>query len=166
MAFKIVLKPTERGFQLGGFEDQRGAQCSIQESSASEQCIWLGCDVDYDGRTASTRMHLTTEMAAALIPHLKRFVESGDLSGQPAEEGSVVGLVITADDGQFLTRSLVWDNKVALDAYVHPEAALDTIKMASRGWPRKPERAFPAKYVDGQGTVIIGDPFYIEEEKG
>lgn len=98
---------TERGFAVAGFVDRYGKSCSIQKSSlATEDCIWLGIDdpdpkimasqareyglspgdgtgfVPYPVPAAvhlTTRMHLTQEMAAALIPLLQRFVETGEL---------------------------------------------------------------------------------------
>ena len=68
----IELQPTPRGFLRGEFTDRYSELCSIQESSlATEGCIWLG--------TSESRMHLTRELAADLIPLLERFVERGDL---------------------------------------------------------------------------------------
>jgi hypothetical protein len=62
-----------RGLRIGEFRDANNGACSIQESSAaSEPMIWLG-------RSYSDRMHLTREMAAALLPHLTRFAERGTL---------------------------------------------------------------------------------------
>jgi hypothetical protein len=69
----ITLEPTARGFMGGAFKDRYRQECSIQESSlAEEACIWLGVD-------KSGRMHLTQEMAAALIPLLQQFVATGEL---------------------------------------------------------------------------------------
>lgn len=69
----IVLATTDRGFKRGEFEDVMYETCTIQESSlATEPCIWLGID-RFD------RMHLTRPMVAALLPHLRRFVETGEL---------------------------------------------------------------------------------------
>ena len=73
----IDITKTERGFAIGSFMDRYGHSCSIQKSSlASEDCIWLGQD-EAGGEPA--RMHLTQEMAADLIPLLKRFVKIGEL---------------------------------------------------------------------------------------
>lgn len=94
---------TERGFALAEFTDQYGSKCSLQESSlATGPCVWLGCD-DADpkvfiphGEPAwrplelpvlppgghymwTTRMHLTREMVAELLPLLQHFVEHGTL---------------------------------------------------------------------------------------
>jgi hypothetical protein len=73
----------DRGFLKGEFVDRYGAKCSIQKSSlATEDCIWLGCDyetTDGQGRPCGTRMHLTQAMAADLMMHLQRFIETGDL---------------------------------------------------------------------------------------
>lgn len=81
----IELKPTNRGFIRGDFKDRYGAECSIQESSlAEEYCLWLGCNHetvhDKTGQPCGSRMHLTQQMAAGLIPLLSKFVETGRLS--------------------------------------------------------------------------------------
>lgn len=71
---------TERGFAIARFSDRYAEPCSIQESSiAFENCIWLGRDGEGAGR-----MHLTQEMAAALIPLLAHFAATGDLPHHPA----------------------------------------------------------------------------------
>jgi len=82
---KIDLAPAnDRGFLVGRFKDRYGANCSIQKSSiGTEDCIWLGAD---DIGTAAgvepfnTRMHLTRDMAEALIPLLQHFVATGELA--------------------------------------------------------------------------------------
>lgn len=80
---EIKLNKTDRGFKIGEFIDKYGQKCSIQESSlASEPCIWLGMETgNHDGRTGGcmSRMHLTREMAAELIPLLENFVKTGGL---------------------------------------------------------------------------------------
>lgn len=74
---KLELKHTQRGFSRAEFTDEYGEQCSIQDSSiATEACVWLGVD-HVNGSPA--RMHLTVDMAAALIPLLQRFVETGSI---------------------------------------------------------------------------------------
>ena len=79
----IELTNTERGFAHGEFLDRYGRPCSIQKSSlAFEDCIWLGCDhetFDKGGTPCGARMHLTRDMAAALVPMLQHFVETGEL---------------------------------------------------------------------------------------
>lgn len=75
----MQLSTTERGFQNGKFLDRYGSKCSIQESSlATESCIWLGVDESFNGEIG-TRMHLTRQMAASLLPLLQYFVENGYL---------------------------------------------------------------------------------------
>ena len=87
---------TKRGFAVLAFRDQHEIHCSIQKSSlANEDCIWLGCD-DPDPRSlipgqgwtklqmpenymVNTRMHLTRDQVAALLPVLQYFVDHGDL---------------------------------------------------------------------------------------
>ncbi len=78
--FKIAFGLTSRGFGRGEFLDRYAAECSVQDSSlATENCIWLGVDRTNNGEE-SHRMHLTQEMAAALIPVLQRFVDTGTVT--------------------------------------------------------------------------------------
>lgn len=90
------LKKTERGFEYAEFTDYNGVSCSIQKSSlATEDAIWLGCnEADPQHLTSSgweklrfpkdtvfiTRMHLTREQVAILLPLLQNFVDTGELS--------------------------------------------------------------------------------------
>lgn len=93
---KLKKSKTGRGFGLIEFIDEKGVECSIQESSlATDECIWIGCD-DADPRhfvpgakepwpkvelpkdaVMNTRMHLNRKQVKALLPILKRFVEKG-----------------------------------------------------------------------------------------
>lgn len=98
---KIKLSHTARGFVIGEFQDRGGNSCSIQESSlATEACIWLGCDANVietmtdqgwvtreltANELIHDRMELTQAGAAALIPLLQHFVETGYLP-QPKEK--------------------------------------------------------------------------------
>lgn len=80
----INLTETSRGFKRGEFVDRYGAKCSIQESSlAGENCVWLGCDHEtihhVTGESCGARMHLTRDMAVAIVMHLQRFIETGRL---------------------------------------------------------------------------------------
>ncbi len=89
---------TNRGFGIAKFKDRNGVKCSLQESSiATESCIWLGCDehgaVQFtpyakpswklypipDDVNINTRMHLTQEQVAELLPALIHFAEHGEL---------------------------------------------------------------------------------------
>lgn len=98
---------TARGFALINFEDRYGSKCSLQKSSlATEDAIWFGVDdakpivmardaasvgveteettgwVPYpipEAVSLTTRMHLTREQVEELLPHLQRFVETGEL---------------------------------------------------------------------------------------
>jgi hypothetical protein len=105
----MKIDKTGRGFDIGGFIDRYGAKCSIQKSSlATEDAIWFGVDdpnpqiMAYDanrlglptnGETTgwvkyeipkevlvNTRMHLTREQVAELLPTLQKFVETGEIS--------------------------------------------------------------------------------------
>lgn len=79
--FELKFEPTARGFQRADFKDLYGAECSIQRSSlADPPAIWLGQNSgSHHQGECLARMHLTQEMAAALIPLLKKFVETGEL---------------------------------------------------------------------------------------
>jgi len=112
---------TNRGFGYAEFQDANNKECSIQESSAFREdggLLWLGInnanpqicvygegwkpypvnsEVSFD-----TRMHLTQEQVAALIPVLQHFAETGTLptaveqsvapdSLQPRSSASVSG---------------------------------------------------------------------------
>lgn len=75
----MKVTPTNRGFNRAEFTDRYGSECSIQESSlATEYALWLGVHKDFNG-VESTRMHLTQEQVAELLPLLQRFVETGRL---------------------------------------------------------------------------------------
>jgi hypothetical protein len=89
--FTIEWRKTNRGFTIGKFLDRYASSCSIQLSSlATEDCIWLGCDevtVDpVNGRIHNSRMHLSREMAAALIPVLQYFTDMGELPPAAADK--------------------------------------------------------------------------------
>ncbi len=91
------IENTARGFSRINFSDRYDVPCSIQKSSlAGEDAIWIGCNnanprhlvpglgwqqvempADY---MADTRMHLTQEQCAWLLPILRHFVETGDVS--------------------------------------------------------------------------------------
>lgn len=75
------FKPTKKGLLRGEFEDRFGAVCSAQESSmVGEDCIWLGVEVDFDGREVRNgRMHLSQQQALELIPTLRHFARTGRL---------------------------------------------------------------------------------------
>jgi hypothetical protein len=103
----MKIGKTIRGFATAEFTDRYDVKCSIQKSSlATEDCIWLGVDkadpkimardasalgiktdevvgwVPYpvpDEVLINTRMHLTREQVAELIPVLQKFVDTGEL---------------------------------------------------------------------------------------
>ena len=88
---------TQRGFDISEFKDGYGLECSLQKSSSFNDCIWLGIDnpklcvfenesmgkyIETDMPKTfdvNSRMHLTREMVAELLPYLTRFAETGDL---------------------------------------------------------------------------------------
>ncbi len=80
---------TNRGFARIEFKDLYGIECSLQKSSlATEDAIWIGCNdanpqvlvrgegwkpvTMPDEYISNTRMHLSREQVAELIPHLQR----------------------------------------------------------------------------------------------
>ena len=72
-------KVTNRGFRRVDFTDRYGAACSLQESSlATEAAIWLGVN-----DPMASRMHLTQEQVAELLPLLQHFAETGYLPEAP-----------------------------------------------------------------------------------
>jgi len=100
---------THRGFDISEFTDRYGDRCSLQKTSlAFEDTIWLGISdvnpkimatdairlgIDNKGEVngwvkydipdevlLSSRMHLTREMVAELLPYLQKFVETGEIS--------------------------------------------------------------------------------------
>jgi hypothetical protein len=71
---------TARGFPVQRFTDLYGSECSVQDSSLADcDAIWFGVDKDSDGREC-TRMHLTCEQVAELLPALQRFVATGSIT--------------------------------------------------------------------------------------
>lgn len=87
---------TSRGFGLIEFKDRNDHSCSLQMSSiATEDCIWLGVEdadpqvlisgkgwtpVPFPPETLfTTRMHLNREQVKELLPHLQKFVETGEI---------------------------------------------------------------------------------------
>ena len=103
----MKFHPTERGFYRYTFDDANMQACSLQKSSlAYVDAIWLGPnDADpkimasqagrFGVNTAqttgwipypvpdevmmTTRMHLTREQVAELLPMLQHFVDTGEL---------------------------------------------------------------------------------------
>ena len=104
---EIVPSTTERGFVLLELSDLYGARCNAQLSSLAERkAIWLGVKsaepqimasqaaafgvetketvgwVPYpipDQVLLTTRMHLSREQVAALLPVLQRFAATGEV---------------------------------------------------------------------------------------
>lgn len=98
---------TQRGFAHIEFYDKYDAKCSLQKSSlATEDAIWFGVDDADPSIMASdaesvgietsekfgwikypipksvllnTRMHLTREQVAELLPTLQKFVDTGEI---------------------------------------------------------------------------------------
>ena len=103
----MEIERTQRGFSLLKFKDSYNNPCSLQKSSAmSDDYIWLGVD-DLNPQIMAldaprfgiqttqdcgwvpypipkevcmwNRMHLSREQVKELLPHLQRFVETGEL---------------------------------------------------------------------------------------
>lgn len=91
----MKITKTERGFRVAQFVDRYGAQCSIQKSSlATADAIWIGIDNPEinvmadggwqklelpEGSLINSRMHLTQEQVAEILPVLEYFVQHGEL---------------------------------------------------------------------------------------
>jgi len=56
----------------------------------TDQCVWLGVDVDLNGQTGF-RMHLTQDMVKDLLPILRHFVRTGALGHEDLKEKFQVG---------------------------------------------------------------------------
>lgn len=75
----MLCEFTNRGFQKISFTDERGASCSIQQSSAwldetskpGESALWLGM--------GEHRMHLDRDRTEYLIEKLTMFLRDGNL---------------------------------------------------------------------------------------
>lgn len=97
----IEHKTTERGFSVLEFTDRYDVACSLQKSSlATEDAIWFGCNDANprqlvpgqgwqpialpEGHVADTRMHLTREQVAELLPYLQAFVNTGEVAAPAA----------------------------------------------------------------------------------
>lgn len=98
----VEVAHTGRGFSKIEFTDRYDVACSLQKSSlAFEDAIWLGCN-DANPRKlipgkgwlpvempteyiADTRMHLTSEQVAWLLPILQQFVATGEVAAPPAQ---------------------------------------------------------------------------------
>jgi hypothetical protein len=73
----LRIESDSPGFRGYTFTDLSGALCSLQESYLAS-AVWLGF-------TEYPRMHLTRDHAAALLPLLKHFAETGELPIEPNE---------------------------------------------------------------------------------
>lgn len=75
----ITLTTSDRGYRYEDFRDSMDGSCFLGESSGTGPAtIWLGLG---DNLMLLSRAHV-----AALLPHLQRFVERGDLGGEDAVE--------------------------------------------------------------------------------
>jgi hypothetical protein len=102
------ISKTSRGFAICEFTDRYGSKCSLQKSSlATEDAIWFGVDdvkpqilasdarklgistdstagwIEYEIPNEvllSSRMHLTQDMVKKILPILKKFAKTGELT--------------------------------------------------------------------------------------
>jgi hypothetical protein len=95
----MEIKKTNRNFDIASFKDVYDEECSLQKSSAaSDDYIWLGiskpkltvfkdknrgqylnCEMP-DNFMVNSRMHLSRDQVAELLPYLQKFVETGDIN--------------------------------------------------------------------------------------
>jgi hypothetical protein len=116
----MTITYTARGFSKIDFTDHYDVACSLQKSSlATEDAIWLGCNhanprklipgngwhpVEMPAEyVADTRMHLTREQVARLLPILQHFVATGEVAApaSPAQAPAPVGDEREAISGMF-----------------------------------------------------------------
>lgn len=147
----LEIKHTQRGFALGEFTDSYRQKCSLQKSSNIEDHIWLGVDVDLEGKRVNQRMHLTQEMVASLLPLLQRFVETGEIDAlsrtPPAPAAPVDGeRERLAKQMQYVADTLTGGGSVKL----HPEDARAIAALLhlprERGWRLVPAGTLLALY--------------------
>ncbi len=89
----IQLKSVKSGSLVGEFRDRFGAQCSLQESSyTDETCLWVGVEVDAMGDSVTNgRMHLTQDQARELATALLYFANEGSLGKYDPDQHFQVG---------------------------------------------------------------------------
>lgn len=92
----LEIKKTDREFGYYEFHDCYDVECSLQKSSlATEDAIWFGINnpdpkqlvngqwasVEFpEGTHFNKRMHLTRSQVKELLPILKQFVKTGEIS--------------------------------------------------------------------------------------
>lgn len=71
---ELKIEVAGQGFARAEFSDRYEIPCSIQDRQLdSGDCMWLGV-------APYSRMLLTQDMAAALLPLMQRFVETGSIA--------------------------------------------------------------------------------------
>lgn len=103
----MEAKYTQRGFKYYEFKDDNGMNCTLQKSSSIEDKIYFGADAEIkefypipretdeswftiedltplrhrpqNEIHVFSRMHLTQEQVAELIPILQKFVKTGEI---------------------------------------------------------------------------------------
>ena len=88
----VLVRHTDGSKAVAMFEDADGRLCSLQESSAPGK-VWLGVDIgqilegggDDSRKVVLTRMHLTREHVARLLPALTAFVVNGSITAHETD---------------------------------------------------------------------------------
>jgi hypothetical protein len=103
---------TERGFQIGKFNDIDGKPCSLQESSlATEAAIWFGtqdatpiCNGEVIPFPKDTlfndRMHLTRRLASMIVRRFEKFLNTGVfpvIKSKPDRYGNAFSMFLSDD---------------------------------------------------------------------
>lgn len=76
----LKIEKTSSGYALARFPDCYGHKCTIGDSElTADRFIWLGPE-NTSGDGSETRMLLTQDRVAALLPALHRFVKTGSIA--------------------------------------------------------------------------------------
>lgn len=78
------------GLRMIEFRDAYQVPCSIQESSAADPHVWVGCNENaapVDGEPVSPRMHLTRDHARLVVERLQCWIDTGSLLDPKTEGG-------------------------------------------------------------------------------
>ena len=75
----MIIERTPSGNKVARFTDLYGQQCTIQESyHDGDDALWLGVERDPMNRLRA-RMHLSRDQARAMLPYIKKFIETGSI---------------------------------------------------------------------------------------
>lgn len=141
----MQFQKTDRGFLVLRFTDRYGVSCSLQQSSlATESAVWFGPDKAEPRVLASqaavlgvqttentgwvpypipetvqmnTRMHLTRKQVAELLPHLQRFVDTGELQPNNTMSNNTKGCARLESEARIIGDELVIKLKISTLAH-------------------------------------------------